>query len=108
MIKKGILEFRSKLIHVVVFPELAITGYPPKDLLYRNNFVESNKECLNKIISACEGIAVIVGFVDNVYSTLYNAAALISNKELIGVQHKSNLPEYINIWGKDLCINCIG
>ncbi|MFQ5975036.1 MAG: NAD+ synthase [Candidatus Hydrothermarchaeales archaeon] len=79
---------------VVVFPELAITGYPPKDLLLKPSFVKQNKERLKEIVKNSEGIDIIVGFVDEEKGELYNAAAVVSDGDLIGVQHKICLPNY--------------
>ena len=79
---------------LVVFPELSITGYPPKDLLQKRLFIRRNLEALDEIKNACDNIAVVVGFIDAKKDQLYNAAALIQNKEIIGIQHKSHLPNY--------------
>lgn len=77
---------------IVVFPELTITGYPPLDLLFEEEFLEKTKEMLSKIGTTCR-IPCIVGFVDVVDGILYNAAALLK-KEMRGVQHKMLLPNY--------------
>ncbi len=79
---------------VVVFPELAITGYPPKDLLLKPSFVKQNKEKLEEIVKNSKGIDAVVGFVDEEQGEIYNAAAIISDGDLIGVQHKICLPNY--------------
>lgn len=78
---------------LVSFPELAITGYPPEDLLLKRDFIQSNLNCLNKVAEKCHNIAAIVGFVDS-REDIYNAAALIHNGEIIGVYHKTFLPNY--------------
>lgn len=78
---------------VVSFPELAITGYPPEDLLLKNGFVRGNTECLERIVEASRGIISIVGFVEQDVR-LYNSAAVISDGELIGVHRKVHLPNY--------------
>lgn len=78
---------------IVTFPELAITGYPPEDLLLKSNFVSRNLECLDRIIKAATGITAIVGFVD-LEEDIYNAAAVITDGVLAGVHHKSCLPNY--------------
>ena len=78
---------------IVTFPELAITGYPPEDLLLKNGFVRNNIECLQRIIDASKGITSVVGFVD-LEEDIYNAAAVISDGKLMGVHHKSYLPNY--------------
>lgn len=89
-----IKKARERDADLVVFPELAITGYPPKDLLLKPSFIKANKEALEKIISKTEDIAVITGFVDEIDKNIHNAAALIKNGKLIGIQHKTYLPNY--------------
>ncbi len=78
---------------IVVFPELAVTGYPPEDLLLKPHFIEDNIKSLDKIIEASKDIAVIVGYVDR-NGGIYNSAALISNGRLVDVYHKKELPNY--------------
>jgi NAD+ synthase (glutamine-hydrolysing) len=95
---------------LVVFPELAITGYPPEDLLLKSQFVADNVRALNEITQACRGLVAVVGYVGqgdqsdshssrpSIVSagqrTLYNAAALIANRRLVGSYRKWHLPNY--------------
>jgi len=94
---RKILEFidqaKSLGVDLLTFPELAITGYPPEDLLFKPQFIKQNKENLNKIIEHSSDIAVVVGFVDS-DGDIYNAAAVLYNKKLVGVYHKFYLPNY--------------
>lgn len=73
---KKIVEFidqaRSLGVDLLTFPELAITGYPPEDLLLKPQFIRQNKESLDKIMDHSSGIGVVVGFVDSDGDT-YNA-----------------------------------
>jgi NAD+ synthase (glutamine-hydrolysing) len=92
-IMKCIDHAKSLGVDLLTFPELAITGYPPEDLLLKPQFIKQNKKSLNNIIEQCSDIAVVVGFVDSDGDT-YNAAALLYNKELVGVYHKFYLPNY--------------
>lgn len=78
---------------IVAFPELAVTGYPPEDLLLKPQFVNDNIDALDRIRAASEGITLIVGFVDR-DDGLYNAAALISDGKLVDIYHKKHLPNY--------------
>src|SRR3990172_4419608 len=78
---------------LVAFPELAVTGYPPEDLLLKFQFIEDNLEALNQIVKATTGITAVVGFVDK-NTDIYNAAAVINNRKLAGVYHKHFLPNY--------------
>jgi NAD+ synthase (glutamine-hydrolysing) len=79
---------------IVVFPELALTGYPPEDLLLKPKFVADNLETIKHVASAAEDIVAIVGFVDKKGKDLYNAAAVIYKGEIKGVFHKMILPNY--------------
>ncbi len=78
---------------VVVFPELAVTGYPPEDLLLKQGFVQDNVAAIKRIARDTKGITAIVGFVD-VNSDIYNAAAVLHNGRIAGIQHKIFLPNY--------------
>jgi NAD+ synthase (glutamine-hydrolysing) len=78
---------------IVVFPELAVTGYPPEDLLLKPRFITENLNVLDGIRAASYDMTAIVGFVDK-HRDLYNAAAIISHNRLIGTYHKKQLPNY--------------
>ncbi|MBU7044359.1 MAG: NAD+ synthase [Theionarchaea archaeon] len=78
---------------LVVFPELAITGYPPQDLVFNTQFIQENKDMLSTIAHDSPTSAVI-GFIDSTHNNLYNAAALIKNNTVYGIQHKILLPNY--------------
>jgi NAD+ synthase (glutamine-hydrolysing) len=86
-------EARALGVDLLSFPELAITGYPPEDLLLKPQFIEQNKERLKEMVEHCADIAVIVGFVDS-DSDIYNAAAVLYDNKLVGVYHKIYLPNY--------------
>jgi len=79
---------------VVAFPELAITGYPPEDLLLKPQFIADNKEALKKIINKTAGIVAVIGFVDSANNALYNAAAIIADGKMKDSYHKILLPNY--------------
>jgi len=78
---------------IVVFPELAVTGYPPEDLLLKPQFIKENIEALHNIIAASGAITVITGFVDS-NNGLFNAAAIISDQTIVDIYHKKHLPNY--------------
>ena len=78
---------------IVTFPELALTGYPPEDLLLKPRFVEANLEVLEEVRRSATGLTAIVGFVDR-RDDIYNAAAILSDGQLAGVYHKAYLPNY--------------
>jgi NAD+ synthase (glutamine-hydrolysing) len=79
---------------IVAMPELAITGYPPEDLLLKSHFVRDNLRALNQVVAGSAGIIAIVGFVDTDGSDIYNAAAVISDGKLVDIYHKTFLPNY--------------
>jgi NAD+ synthase (glutamine-hydrolysing) len=94
-----ILEYaaraREQGCAVVAFPELAVTGYPPEDLLLRRSFIADNLAALQRIVEgAPKGIAVVTGFVDRDDNAIYNAAAVIHDGRLAGVFRKHLLPNY--------------
>ncbi|MBT3602609.1 MAG: NAD+ synthase [Candidatus Latescibacteria bacterium] len=84
---------REKGAHLIVFPELAITGYPPEDLLFKPHFLQTNKRVLDDIVQATDNIAAIIGFVDR-QDDNFNAAAIACNNQLIDIYHKTYLPNY--------------
>ncbi|MEW6143285.1 MAG: NAD+ synthase [Chloroflexota bacterium] len=86
-------EARRFRVDLVAFPELAITGYPPEDLLLKTQFISQNLKELDAIRQASNDITVVVGFVD-LQGDLFNAAAFIKDRELLGVHHKVYLPNY--------------
>ncbi len=90
-----IREAESLGADLVAFPELALTGYPPEDLVLRRGFVESNLETLDRVCEATGGLHVtaIVGFVDYAHD-IFNAAAVIQDGTLAGAYHKQYLPNY--------------
>ncbi len=78
---------------IIVFPELAICGYPPEDLLLRPRFISQNVSCLQRVAESTHGPVVVVGFVDS-DSDVFNAAAIIHNGCIAGIYHKVFLPNY--------------
>ncbi|MDR4507529.1 MAG: NAD+ synthase [Candidatus Brocadiaceae bacterium] len=89
---------RNQKADLVIFPELAITGYPPKDFLDNPVFINQNIKALHNIANYASGISVIVGFVDKNKQPngklIHNAAAFIQNGKVVSVHHKSLLPTY--------------
>jgi NAD+ synthase (glutamine-hydrolysing) len=92
-ILEAIAAARSLGVDLITFPELAICGYPPEDLLFKPQFIEENLKSLEKVIKQTSGLAVIVGFVD-AKSDIYNAAAIIYDGKLVSIYHKIYLPNY--------------
>ncbi len=82
--------------HIVCLPELALTGYPPEDLLLKPGFVAANLRKLDELIDASRdlpGLTAVTGFVDRDHD-IYNAAAIIHEGNLAGTYHKHYLPNY--------------
>lgn len=83
---------------LVIFPEMAVSGYPPRDLLERGGFVDANLRALDSIKAHTANIAVIVGFVDRNTGKkgkpLYNAAAYMRDCKIQSRHYKTLLPSY--------------
>ncbi|HEX7896398.1 MAG TPA: NAD+ synthase [Planctomycetota bacterium] len=83
---------------LVVFPELSLLGYPPRDLLERPALIDQNIDALNNLAAKAKDISVLVGYVEKNPTSegkqLYNAAALLEGGELAYVTYKSLLPTY--------------
>ena len=92
-IEQWIGRARQAGADLVAFPELALTGYPPEDLLLKPSFIHDNLRHLEKVVAATEGIAAVIGFVD-LDADIFNAAAFASDGVLRGVYHKVYLPNY--------------
>lgn len=78
---------------LIAFPEMALTGYPPEDLLLKPEFIEENLHYLGKLLEHTDNIAAIVGFVDR-DDDIFNAAAVLQNRRIAGIYHKVFLPNY--------------
>ena len=86
-------QARQAQADLVAFPELAITGYPPEDLLFRPSFLRDNLAAMEQVVAASQGIAVLVGYV-GVDPDTANAAALGYDGALVDTYHKMYLPNY--------------
>jgi len=78
---------------LVACPELAITGYPPEDLLLKPAFVEANLAALHEVAAATRGLTAVMGFAD-ADGDVYNAAAVLHDGRLVSVYRKRYLPSY--------------
>lgn len=89
------LDARERLAaDCVVFPELALTGYPPEDLLLRPGFMREVERGLERICAGISGIDAVVGAPVQTGGHLYNAAVMISGGERVAVYRKQHLPNY--------------
>jgi NAD+ synthase (glutamine-hydrolysing) len=94
-IREYIKKAKSQKADLVAFPELAITGYPPEDLIHKPQFIADNLSELNRLRSVIQGIVAVVGFIDiDDSGNMYNGAAVITQKRVIDVYHKVILPNY--------------
>ena len=84
---------RESQADLVAFPELATTGYPPEDLLFKKSFVAENIAAMEEVVAQSQGIAVILGYVQT-GDDLTNAAAVGYDGRLIDTYHKIYLPNY--------------
>ncbi len=79
---------------LIIFPEMSLVGYPPKDLLHKRSMIEEQKRYLQKLVALSGNSSLIVGFVDEENGHLYNAAAIISKGNILDIYRKINLPNY--------------
>lgn len=93
MIAKSIEKAEEFSCDAVIFPELALTGYPPEDLLLKPSFIDKNLEYIEKIKLLSENIVVICGFIGR-ENEIYNSAALMHDKKIVSVYNKQHLPNY--------------
>ncbi len=87
-------EAKEKGADIVVFPELAVTGYPPEDLLLKPNFIRKNLDTLKEIVELIGHAVAVIGFVDYDGDDIYNAAAVAQNGRVIYKYRKVFLPNY--------------
>jgi NAD+ synthase (glutamine-hydrolysing) len=92
-ISQAIKKAKTLGADLVAFPEMAIPGYPPEDLLLRPRFITDNLKALEELKAYAMGITVAVGFVDR-SDDIYNAAAVLYGGTIAGVYHKIYLPNY--------------
>jgi NAD+ synthase (glutamine-hydrolysing) len=93
IIRDVIRESQRLGVHVLAFPELALTGYPPEDLLLKPRFLRATEEALGKVVADVGDMVCILGTVHCAEDT-YNAAAVIHNRQIITYYHKEFLPNY--------------
>ncbi len=79
---------------VVAVPELAVTGYPPDDLVFKRTFVEANVRAVEKLAQEVPEVLAVIGFVDRGHDRLYNAAAICHGGRIVAVYRKQELPNY--------------
>ena len=93
-IKQHLKQAKRMGADVVLFPELAVTGYPPEDLLLKESFLKQCDKNLKKISRYTKGLTAIIGFAEKKGKAIYNSAALLSDGKHIGTCRKMLLPNY--------------
>jgi NAD+ synthase (glutamine-hydrolysing) len=93
LIADRIEEAKQAGAQLVVFPELALTGYPPEDLLLKEHFLADTREALVRLAAGVEGIVAIVGYPERA-EDVYNAAAVIADGVVQATYRKQHLPNY--------------
>lgn len=91
MIAQARDEYRADL---VLFPELAISGYPPEDLLLRPSFLADCEAALQRVAARTHGIAAVVGWPQAAGAVVYNAASVLRNGRVEATYRKRELPNY--------------
>ena len=88
-------QAREMSADLIVFPELAVCGYPPEDLLFKDHFVQDNLKALRAFSRDITDITAVLGFVDqDKKKNIFNAAAVIQSRKICGIYHKQDLPNY--------------
>jgi len=88
-------EARDRLkADLVLFPELALSGYPPEDLLFHKGMKRQVAAALERVRNEVNGVTVMVGYPDYTDDTIYNGAALVRDGKLLANYHKQELPNY--------------
>jgi NAD+ synthase (glutamine-hydrolysing) len=86
-------QAKKDKVDLIAFPELAIPGYPPEDLLLKPQFIDDNLKALEQVVQKSDGITVVVGFIHR-EEALYNAAAVIHHGRIGLIYQKCYLPNY--------------
>jgi NAD+ synthase (glutamine-hydrolysing) len=92
-IADGIHEARGAGAQLILFPELAVTGYPPEDLLLKEHFLKDARAALDRIAERTDGIVALVGFPERA-DDVYNACAVLAGGEVKAIYRKVFLPNY--------------
>jgi NAD+ synthase (glutamine-hydrolysing) len=92
-IRQALLAAREAEPDLILFPELALTGYPPEDLLLREHFLADAREALGQLAEETLGLVAVVGFPERA-DDVYNAAAVLADGKLHATYRKVYLPNY--------------
>jgi NAD+ synthase (glutamine-hydrolysing) len=92
-IAAAIEQARAQGAGLVLFGELAVTGYPPEDLLYKEHFLRDARAAVERLALGTQGLVAIVGFPERA-ADVHNAAAVLADGRLAGIARKIRLPNY--------------
>ena len=87
---------------LTIFPELAITGYPPEDLILRPGFHDRVSKCLTRIISALESETIILGYPELIGDKIFNSAGVIGKNQWITSYQSKNFQTMLFLMKKDI------
>lgn len=93
-ILKAVEHAKQRGADVVVFPELCVTGYPPEDLLLRDDFLNQAQRAVEKLVDSISGITAVIGFPRRQNGGVFNAAAAVGDGRIVAEYHKMALPNY--------------
>ncbi|HVC85165.1 MAG TPA: NAD+ synthase [Solirubrobacteraceae bacterium] len=86
-------DARDRGAELAIFGELAVTGYPPEDLLYKEHFLRDARAAIDRLAAHTQGLVALVGFPERA-ADVHNAAAVLADGRLAGVYRKIRLPNY--------------
>jgi len=92
-ISESMARARDEGAALVVFPELALTGYPPEDLLLKTTFLDAADAALQELAGQTQGIAAVVGYPEKA-EDVYNSAAVLADGDVVATYRKMYLPNY--------------
>ena len=92
-ISESIARARDEGAALVVFPELALTGYPPEDLLLKTSFLDAADEALQELAGQTHDIVAVVGYPEKA-EDVYNSAAVLADGAVVATYRKMYLPNY--------------
>ena len=81
-------------VDLLVFPELAVCGYPPEDLLHKKHFLEDNRRTLDNLAADCPNKTIIAGFAESYNGNTYNSAAVLQAGRISKIYRKGLLPNF--------------
>lgn len=94
MIIQAINDAKKKHADLIIFPELALTGYPLEDLLHRSFLYKQAENAMTKILTHTQGIDVLLGYPEQDEKGCFNSAAWMKDGKIITKYHKQKLPNY--------------